>query len=705
MIIDRRLIALMLVGSCTATAVFAQVRPNPFSAPSTLQFQAPRFDIITDGDYQPAFEAAMKQELAEIKAIANDPRAPTFDNTIVAMEKMGRMLDRVNATFTAVIQANSNPTLEQVQTREAPKLAAQQDAIVLNSKLFARVKSIYEQRRALQLDPESLQLLTITYEQFVHAGANLSDQNKERLKYLNQHIAKLSTSFRQKLVAATKAAALVVSDKALLAGLSDDAMANAAQAARQRGLTGKWLIPLQNTTQQPLLTELSNRATRKQLFDHRWSATEKGDANDTRQIVARLAQLRAEQATLLGFPNYATSVLYDQMAKTPEAVLGFLGQLVPPTAAKAADEAKLIQAAIDHSGMHFDLKPWDWQRYGDQVQRQRYDLDENELKPYFELHSVLENGVFYAAQQLYGLSFKRRTDIPVYQNDVMVYEVFDANKSSLGLAYFDYFMRDNKEGGAWMENFVGQSQLLGTRPVIYNVANFTKPASGRSAYISLDDVITMFHEFGHGLHALLANGKYPSLAGTHVARDFVEFPSQFNEHWALYPAVLKHYAINQATGQVIPDSLVEKIKRARTWGQGYQIGELLAAAELDMKWHMLPGTAALQDVDAFETAALKATHTDFENVPPRYRSSYFQHIWGDEYAAGYYAYQWTAMLADDAFAWFAAHGGLTRANGQRFRDLILSRGHSEEYDTMFRTFYGKDPDVGPMLENRGLTLN
>ena len=418
-----------------------------------------------------------------------------------------------------------------------------------------------------------------------------------------------------------------------------------------------------------------------------------------------MAQLRAEKAKLLGYPNYAAYVLYDQMAKTPDAVLKFLGQLVMPTATKAAAEAKLIQAAIDKDGPHFDLKPWDWERYAAQVQKERYDLDEDELKPFFELHTVLEKGVFYAANQLYGISFKRRADIPVYQPDMMVYEVFDKDGSSLGLMYFDYFKRDNKEGGAWMGNFIDQSHLLGTKPVIYNVANFTKPAPGQPALISFDDVTTMFHEFGHALHGLFGNENYATLSGTNVARDFVEFPSQFNEHWALYPAVLKHYAINHTTGQVIPDALVEKIKKSQTWGQGYQLGELLAASELDMKWHMLPVSATTQDVDAFETNALKDTHTDFVNVPPRYRTSYFQHIWGNDYAAGYYAYQWTVMLDDDAFAWFTAHGGLTRANGQRFRDLILSRGHSEDYGPMFRAFYGKDPDIGPMLKHRGLTLH
>ena len=699
------LAASVLLGGFAATPLIAQTTVNPFEVSSKLPFQAPRFDIIKDSDYQPAFDEGIKQQLAEVDAIANDPAAPTFDNTLVALERSGRMLDRVSATFSAVVQANSNTELSKVQTTEAPKLAAQEDAINLNPKLFARVKSVYDHRRALSLDSESLQLLTTTYQRFVHAGANLTEHDKSRLMQINKELAQLSTAFRQKLIAATKAGMLVVDNKAALAGLSEAAVANAAHAAAERGVAGKWAIPLQNTTQQPALTDLSVRATRESLFNSRWNAPARGASNDTRPVIARMAQLRAEKAKLLGYPNYAAYVLYDQMAKTPDAVLKFLDQLVPPTAAKAAAEAQLIQAAIDKDGAHFDLKPWDWQRYAAQVQKERYDLDENELKPFFELHTVLEKGVFYAANQLYGITFKPRTDIPVYQSDVMVYEVIDKDGSSLGLMYFDYFKRDNKEGGAWMDSFIEQSHLLGTKPVIYNVANFTKPAPGQPALISFDDVTTMFHEFGHALHGLFGNENYATLSGTNVARDFVEFPSQFNEHWALYPAVLKHYAINHATGQVIPDALVEKIKKAQTWGQGYQLGELLAASELDMTWHMLPMSATTQDVDSFETKALKDTHTDFVNVPPRYRSSYFQHIWGNDYAAGYYAYQWTVMLDDDAFAWFTAHGGLTRANGQRFRDLILSRGHSEDYGPMFRAFYGKDPDIGPMLKHRGLTLN
>jgi peptidyl-dipeptidase Dcp len=680
----------------------AAAQANPFATPSALPLQAPPFNRIKDSDYQPAFEQGMKEQLAEIKAIANSKAAPTFANTIVAMEKSGRMLDRVSEAFSGVVQANTNDQLDKVQAAEAPRLAAHQDAIYLNPSLFARVKAIYDGRDRLKLDPESLRLLTVYYLQFVHAGANLSAAGKTRLRAINKEDAALETAFEQKLIAATKAGAFVTARQADLAGLSDAEIAAAALAAETRSLKGQFLIPLQNTTQQPLLVSLSDRAVREKIFHNSWMRTEKGDTNDTRAAIARIAVLRAEKAQLLGYPDFAAYILYDQMAKTAEAVRKFLDQLVAPTAAKAADEATQIQAAIDRSGAHFELEPWDWERYAEQVRKEKYDLDQNELKPYFELDRVLHDGVFYAANQLYGITFKERHDIPVYQPDVRVFDVLDKDGSELGLIYFDYFKRDNKAGGAWMSNFVGQSRLLGTRPVVYNVANFTKPAPGQPALLSFDDVTTMFHEFGHALHGLFADGEYPTLSGASVARDFVEFPSQFNEHWALYPEVLKHYAVNYRTGEPMSQALVDRIKRSQTWDQGYTLGELLAASELDMQWHMLPANTPKQDVDSFELRALKDTHTDFPKVPTRYRSSYFLHIWANGYAAGYYAYQWSVMLDDDAFAWFTSHGGMTRANGQRFRDMILSRGNTEDYGTMFKAFYGKDPDIGPMLEHRGL---
>ncbi len=693
--------ASVVLGLCAAPLAAAPAA-DPFAQPSTLPLEAPPFDRIKDTDYEPAFEEAMKQQIAEIDAIANNPAAPTFDNTIVAMEKSGRMLERVSQAFNAVSQANTNDTLDKTQTNEAPKLAAHQDAIYLNPKLFARVKAIWDQRDRLKLDAESAQLLNIYYMQFEHSGANLSDPDKAKLRDINKRDATLETAFQQKLVAGTKAGALVLDSKAELAGLSDPEIANAAHAADGRKLKGKFVIPLQNTTQQPSLASLADRATREKLFENSWTRTEKGDANDTRDTIAQVAKLRAEKAKLLGYPNYAAYVLYDQMAKTPDAVLKFMDQMVPATRAKAGEEAKAIQAVIDKSGQHFELKPWDWEYFSEKVRKAQFDIDDKEIKPYLELNNVLKNGVFYAANKLYGLTFKERHDIPVYQPDGRVFDVLDKDGSQLGMIYFDYFKRDNKSGGAWMDVFVGQSKLLGTRPVVYNVANFPKPAPGQPALLTFDDVTTMFHEFGHALHGLFANEKYPTLSGTNVARDFVEFPSQFNEHWALYPDVLKHYAVDNRTGKPMPQALIDKIKKAAKFNQGYELGEILAAAELDMQWHALGADAPKEDVDAFETQALKNAHVDFPDVPSRYRSSYFLHIWANGYAAGYYAYLWTEMLDDDAYSWFTHHGGLTRENGQRFRDLILSRGHTEDYGPMFRAFYGRDPDIGPMLEHRGL---
>ena len=693
-----------------ATVAIAAVTPalaalpssNPFAQQSTLPFQAPPFDRIKDSDYQPAMEEGMRQQMAEIQTIANNSAPPTFENTIAAMEKSGRLLDRVQLAFSGVVGANTNDTLDKVQTDEAPKLAAHQDNIFLNPKLFARVKAIYTSPDSKKLDPESRQLLKIYYMQFVHSGALLNDADKAKLRDLNKRDAALETSFQQKLVAAAKAGGLVIDNKADLAGLTPQEIAAAEQAAKARKLAGKYVIPLQNTTQQPALTSLTNRAVRQKLFENSWTRTEKGDANDTRAIISELAQLRAQKAKLLGYPNYAAYVLYDQMANTPQMVLGFMDKLVGPVAAKSKDEAKDVQAAIDKSGEHFQVKPWDWEHYSEQVRKAKFDVDQSAVEPYFELNNVLQNGVFYAANKLYGITFKERKDIPVYQPDVRVFEVFDKDGSELGLAYFDYFKRDNKQGGAWMSNFMEQSKINGTKPVIYNVANFTKPAPGQPALLTFDDVTTMFHEFGHGLHGLFASQTYPTISGTSVARDFVEFPSQFNEHWALYPDVLKHYAVDYRTGKPMPQGLVDKLKKAAKFNQGYQLGEVVAAAELDMQWHMLGADAPKENVDTFETQALKAAHVDFEFVPPRYRSSYFLHIWANGYAAGYYAYLWTEMLDDDAFAWFTTHGGLTRENGQRFRDMILSRGHTEDYGPMFRAFYGKDPEIQPMLQHRGL---
>jgi peptidyl-dipeptidase Dcp len=694
----------IVLGTIYASALAADAKfgpSNPFYAPSTLPYHAPPFDKIKDEDYQPAIEAGMAEELSEIQAISDNPAKATFENTLVAMEKAGQLLRRAMAAFGGVAGANTNPVLQKVRSEEAPKLAAHQDAIYLNTKLFARVATIYQQRATLHLDPESMRLLEVTYDMFVRSGANLSDTDKTELKKLNEEISTRSDAFSTKLLAATKDGAYPTTDKNALAGLSDAQIAAAAQAAQSRKQEG-YVLPLQNTTQQPDLTFLTVRGTREALFGKSWNRAERGDANDTRDEIAHLAQLRARRAQLLGYPNHAAWKLGDQMAKTPEAALKFMDALVPGATAKAASERKDIQDLIDAQKGGFTLQPWDWEFYSDQVRKAKYNLDEAEVKPYFELNSVLENGVFYAANQLYGITFKERKDIPVYQSDVRAFEVSDADGKPLALFYCDYFKRDNKNGGAWMGNFADQSKLLGTLPVVYNVANLPKPAAGEPALISFTDVTTMFHEFGHALHGMFSNAEYPSLSGAATPRDFVEFPSQFNEHWALYPAVFANYAKHYKTGAPMSADLVAKIKKAQSFNQGYKLSELVAAAELDMQWHTLPPSAALQQPDVFEKQALEKTHLLLSAVPPRYRSSYFSHIWDNDYSAGYYAYLWSEMLDDDAYQWFEEHGGLTRANGDRFRQMVLSRGNTEDLAKMYAAWRGKDPSVEPMMKYRGL---
>jgi peptidyl-dipeptidase Dcp len=676
---------------------------NPFYAASTLPYEAPPYDKIKDADYEPAMLAGMEQERREMRAIADNPAPATIENTFVAMEKSGELLNRVQAAFSGVTGANTNPTLEQVQTEMAPKFAAHNDAIYLDPKLFARVRAVYDKRAALGLKGEDLRLVEVVHERFVHAGANLSEADKAKLKELNGEESKLTNGFNRKLLAATKAGGYVTTDKAALAGMSESQIAAAAAAARARSSEG-YAIPLQNTTQQPALAQLSNRGTRQALFEHSWNRSERGDENDTRATVLRLVQVRMEKAKLLGFPTYAAWKLQDQMAKTPEAAIHFMDQLVPASTAEAKAEQKDIQDLItaQNPGTSFKVEPWDWEFYSEQVRKAKYDLDEKQVRPYFELNNVLQNGVFYAANKLYGITFQERHDLPVYEPSVRVFEVFNADHSHLALFYCDYFKRDNKRGGAWMSSFVRESKLLGTQPVVYNVANFTKPAAGEPDLIRFSDVTTMFHEFGHALHGMFAQSEYPSLSGTSVPRDFVEFPSQFNEHWATQPEVFAHYAKHYQTGAPMPEELAAKLKRAATFNQGYELTELLAAAELDMQWHTLPAGSAPTNTDEFEKAALERKSLALEAVPPRYRSSYFAHIFGGGYAAGYYAYLWSEMLDDAAYHWFEEHGGLTRANGDRFRAMVLSRGNTEDLQAMYDRWLGGEPRIEPMLKQRGL---
>ncbi|MEO5903464.1 MAG: M3 family metallopeptidase, partial [Gemmatimonadaceae bacterium] len=597
-----------------------------------------------------------------------------------------------------------NDTLQAIQERVAPKLAEHNDKIYLNAKLYQRVKSVYDQRASAGLSTEQKYLTELYYKNFVRAGAQLSGADQTRLRALNQEEAKLTTDFGNHLLAATKKGALVVDNVSDLDGFTPGEIETAASAAKQRGLTGKWVIPLQNTTQHPAQAELKNRAVRQRLFIASTTRAEKGDANDTRDIIKRLAQLRGERAKLLGFPTYSAYALDNQMSKTPQNAVKLLTDLVPAATARARYEAAQMQKLIDSQGGGFKLAPWDWQYYSEQVRKAQYALDESQLKPYFELNNVLQNGVFYAANQLYGLTFKERKDIPAYQADVRVFEVFDKDGKSMALFYTDYFKRDNKSGGAWMDTFVDQSGLFGTKPVVFNVANFTKPAPGQPALLTFSDVTTMFHEFGHALHGLFSDVQYPTVAGTNVPRDFVEFPSQFNEHWALNPTVFANYAKNYQTGAPMPQALVDKIKKASTFNQGFATTEYLAASLLDIAWHQIPPGTPQQDVDAFETAALNKYNIGMYEVPPRYRTTYFNHIWGGGYASSYNAYLWSEVIDDDAFAWFEENGGLTRANGQKFRDMILSRGGTMDVAELYRAFRGKNPDVKYLVHDRGLDI-
>jgi peptidyl-dipeptidase Dcp len=686
----------------STTASAALPASNPFAKPSTLPFQTPDFSKIKDSDYLPALLAGMAQQKREVTAIANQSAAPTFDNTVVAMERTGLLLERASLAFNAVNGANTNDTLQAIDTKTSPLLAAHNDFIYLNPKLFQRFKTLHDHQAELNLNPEQAKLLDVYYKQFVHAGAELPPAKQTQLKLYNKRLSTLQTQFGQKLLAAAKAGALHFEDPSALAGLSPEQLAATRQAAKDRKVSG-YVLQLQNTTQQPALASLTSHDTRQKLFEASLNRAEHGDANDTRAIVSEIAQLRAKKAALFGNANWADYTLYDQMAKNRATAVGFLDRLAPAVSAKERREATDIRALAQSQGANFTPTAADWNFYAEQIRQSRYALNQDELKPYFEFNKVLTDGVFYAANQLYGLTFTERHDIPTWNADMRVFQVTDADGKPLAIFMIDPWKRDNKNGGAWMSNLVNQATLRGTQPVVFNVENFTKPALGQPALISWDDVTTMFHEFGHALHGMFAAQTYPTLSGTNVARDFVEFPSQFNENWALDPKVLPHYAVHHQTGQPLPQPLIDKIKAARTFNQGYELGEVLEAARLDLDWHSLPATAPRQDVDKFEANALATGGFDTADVPPRYRSSYFLHIWSNGYSAGYYAYPWTRMLGQDAFSTFMANGGLTRANGQRFRNMVLSRGNTIDYAEMYRAWAGHDPQIQPYLDYYGLS--
>lgn len=670
---------------------------NPLFSESTLPYGAPDFSKLNDHHYKPALLKGIEEQKNAVQAIANSEEEPTFENTVLALEKSGELLERASQVFYALTGSHTNETLQAIQEEMAPKFAAQNDMIYLNDKLFQRFKTLYDKRESLNLDAESLKLLEVYYENFEIAGANLSSEDKEKLKQYNEKIATLTNKFGKVLLDANNAGAVTFTNKEELAGLDEDYLKSIENE------DGKgWTVALLNTTQQPLLSTLENRATREKLFKAAFHRADQG-ANNTSDIIKELVEVRAQKAKLLGFNNYAEWSLQKTMAKSPATINKFFEGLIAAATAKAQVESDEIQKMIKSKGGDFTLEPWDWNYYAEMVRKEKYDLDENQIKPYFEMYNVLENGVFYAANKLYGITHKERTDIPVYHEDVKVYELFEENGDQLGLFYVDYFARPSKRGGAWMSNFVTQSKLYNKKPVIYNVCNYPKPAGNEPALLTYDEVETMFHEFGHALHGFFAAQQYPSLSGTAVARDFVEFPSQFNENWALYPEILKNYAVHYKTGEKIPQELIDKIKNSGTFNQGYSLTENLAASNLDMQWHTITADKKIEDVAKFEKDALNRTKLDVVHaVPPRYRSTYFAHVFAGGYAAGYYSYSWTEMLHHDAYNWFEENGGMTRENGQRFRDMVLSRGNTMELESMYKAWRGSDPKIEPMLKARGL---
>ncbi len=682
---------------------------NPFSEPSTLPYQFPPFDRIHDSDYAPAFEAGMAEQLKEAQAIAHDPAPPTFENTLVALEKSGRLLDRVSKVFYNLSAANTDPQMQKIEADMAPKLSAHRDAILLDPALFARVDALYRKRAQLGLDPESAQLLDRYETTFVRAGAKLSAPDQEKLKEINKELSSLTTKFRQNVLRATKENAVVVDDVRELDGLSQQQIGAAAEAARGRNLAGKWVITLQNTTVQPPLAQMKNRALRERVFKASVSRALGGDA-DNSAVVSRIAALRVQKAAMFGAPNWAAYVLADETAETPAAVNSMLGQLAPAALGKAKKDAADLQALIDAEAKAaktapFQLAPWDWSYYFDKLRKARFDFDDAQVKPYFEINRVLQDGVLYAANQLYGISFRERRDLPVYEKDIRVFDVIDKDGSQIGIFIGDYYKRDNKQGGAWMNTYVSQSKLLGQKPVASNNLNIPRPPEGHPTLLTFEEVTTMFHEFGHALHGLFSNVTYPLLSSTGT-RDFAEYPSQFNEMWAREPAVLAHFARHYQTGEAMPKALFDKVVAAQKFDSGFKTSEYLEAAMLDQNWHQISSAAQVPgpaQVASFDDKALQQDGVFYPPIPPRYHSAYFSHIFSSGYSASYYAYIWSEVLARDTGQWFKQHGGMTRANGDVFRDRILSRGRTQEPRVLFEQFYGGPPQIGPLLEYRGLT--
>lgn len=704
------ILLLSTVGVSTISTMNAQttnpkitptLRGNPFLTKSNLQYYTIPFDKIKTEHFKPAFEHGLKVQEAEIQKIANNKKAPTFENTVLALEISGEILGRAKTAFYNLTETMITPELQKVQREFAPIFSAHSDKIYLNKKLYERIKKVYKQKGKLK-NAESKRLVEYYLQNFELSGANLSNIQKENLRKINSELASLSIDFSSKILEARKKNGLLVNDVKELNGLNTDQIISAAKAAREAGYPGKYLLVLYNTTQQPLLKSLHNRNTREKLFKASWNRAENNDAMDTRATIEKMALLSMKKAQLLGKKSYAEWKLQDQMAKTSETVLQLLADLGKPAVEKAKEEAKEIQSFIDRQNEKFELAPWDWAYYAEQVRKEKYDLDENEIKSYFELNNVLEKGVFFAAEKFFGITTKRRTDLPTYHPDVLVYEIFDNDGKSMALFYFDFFSRDSKRGGAWMSSFVKQSHLLGQKPVIVNVLNYQKASSGKTL-ISYDEVTTLFHEFGHGLHGLFANQQYPSLSGTSVARDFVELPSQLNEFFALEPTVLKNYALHYETNEPMPQILVEKIKNAINFNNGFATTEALASAAVDIAWHSITDENQLKPTTEFETEALKKYGLYVPQIPPRYHSPFFAHIWGGGYASRYYAYTWSDLLTSDGWDWIIQNGGMTRTNGNHYRKTILSVGNTLDYYKAYKNFTGRKPSLKPLLKDKGFT--
>lgn len=676
---------------------------NPLLQKSPLPYQLPPFDHIKPEHFPPALETGMKEELREVDAIVKGSAAPTFENTIVALERSGQTLARVNAIFSNLRGANTNPALQKIEAEFAPRLTAHSDAIRLNPVLFTRVHALYQQRDKLSLDPESLWLLERYHKDFVHAGAQLSASDKDKLKALNAEIATVQIAFEQNVQKEKNAASIVVDQRAELAGLPENQIATTAAAAKEEKKEGKFVLPLMNTTSQPVMASLENRALRERIMQISLARNSHGGEFDNREVVLRLTRLRAQQAQLLGFANHAAYQLDEQTAGNVGAVNKLLGDLAPPAVRNARREAAELQAIVDQERGGFQIAPWDWDFYTEKVREARYAFDESQLRPYFELNHVLLDGVLFAATRLYGITFNERGDLPAHHPDARIFEVFNSDGTPLALFMSDPYARPSKRGGAWMHEYVTQNELLGTKPVVAVHLNIPKPAAGEPCLLTYDEVTVAFHEFGHALHGMFSQVKYPRFGGTNVPRDFAEFPSQVNEMWASWPEVLSHYAKHYQTGEPMPPELLEKIQATQQFNQGFTTTAYIAAAALDQAWHQLAPEKIPSDVLAFEAEALKKAGVDFPLVPPRYRTAYFSHAFNDNgYSGGYYSYLWSEVLDADSAEWFKQHGGLKRENGDRFRQTLLARGGSAEAMTLFRNFTGRAPDIAPLLKRRGL---